>query len=86
MTEIKIGSIAKSKAGRDKNLFLVVLDIKGKYAFVCNGKQRPIEKAKKKKLIHLAPTNTVLDINNLKNNKVIRRELGNFSLNLDERC
>lgn len=54
--EIKIGSVVRSKAGRDKgNLFLVV-DVRDGYAYVADGKLRKTEKPKKKKLKHLQGT------------------------------
>ena len=46
--ELKKGSVVISKAGRDKGYFLVVVDFNDKEVFVCDGKERPVEKPKKK--------------------------------------
>ena len=59
--ELKKGAVVISKAGHDKGDFQVVIDFDDKYAYVCDGKYRPLERLKKKKLIHLKFTNTVLD-------------------------
>ena len=53
------GSIVRAKAGRDKDKFFVVLRTDGEYAYISDGRRRKAEKPKKKKLIHLAPTNSV---------------------------
>ena len=57
--EIQTGSIVYSKAGRDKSNILLVLKVEDGYAYVADGIQRKVDKPKKKKLIHLAPTNSV---------------------------
>ncbi|MCD7774335.1 MAG: KOW domain-containing RNA-binding protein [Clostridiales bacterium] len=58
--EIKQGSVVISKAGRDKGKLLAVVELSEKSAMVCDGKERPVERPKKKNLIHLAPTRYVL--------------------------
>jgi ribosomal protein L14E/L6E/L27E len=55
---IKEGSIVKAKAGRDKDMFFVVVRLEGEYAYIANGKRRKVEAPKKKKLIHLQATNS----------------------------
>ena len=54
--EIKIGSIVRSKAGRDKGMLFVAVGLEGGYAYVSDGKLRKVEKPKKKKLKHLQGT------------------------------
>ncbi|MGN1043894.1 MAG: RNA-binding protein [Acutalibacteraceae bacterium] len=76
--ELKKGAVVISKAGHDKGDFQVVIDFDDKYAYVCDGKYRPLERLKKKKLIHLKFTNTVLDENLIKTNKAIRGALKPF--------
>ena len=55
------GTVVCSKAGHDKGSFFAVLRTDGDIAFIADGKTRKISSAKKKKLIHLAFTRTVLD-------------------------
>lgn len=54
--DIEIGSIVRSKAGRDKGMLFLVVDAAGEYAYVADGKLRKREKPKKKKLKHLQGT------------------------------
>ncbi|HIW24408.1 MAG TPA: hypothetical protein H9988_10950 [Candidatus Acutalibacter stercoravium] len=48
------------------------------YAVVADGKRRPLERPKRKKLFHLAPTNQVLPEEALKTNRQIRAALRSF--------
>lgn len=59
--EIKIGSIVRSKAGRDKGMLFLVVDIKDGYIYVSDGKLRRVESPKKKKLKHLQGTNFITE-------------------------
>ena len=59
--EIKIGSIVRSKAGRDKGRLFLVVDIKDGYIYVSDGKLRRVESPKKKKLKHLQGTNFITE-------------------------
>ena len=54
------GQIMRSLKGHDKGDFQVVLKTDGAYAYMADGKRRRMEAPKKKKLMHLAPTATVL--------------------------
>lgn len=76
--EIKRGQVIRSKAGHDKGDFQVVLDVIPPYGVVCDGKRRPLERPKRKKLFHLAPTDTVLSQEALKTNRQIRSALRPF--------
>lgn len=60
-TDLKIGQIVKSKAGRDKGrIFLISEVIDDNYVMVCDGDLRKLSSPKKKKVIHLNIYNTVL--------------------------
>lgn len=63
--EVKVGMIVKSKAGRDKGRFMVVTAVEGDFAFIADGKERKLEKPKKKRLKHIAVTKTVIALDNL---------------------
>jgi len=73
--ELKRGQVVRSLAGHDKGTFQTILCLKPPYAIVCDGKRRSLEKPKKKKLIHLAPTKSVLAEEILVTDKQIRRAL-----------
>ncbi len=76
--EVKRGQVVRSLAGHDKGGFLVVLQTEPPYALVCDGKRRPLERPKRKKLIHMAPTATVLGEEPLRTNRQIRTALSPF--------
>ena len=67
-----VGRIVFSKAGRDKNHLMVVVSADDKFLYLCDGKERPLEKPKRKNVKHAAFTNTFLD------DKALRRELARF--------
>lgn len=77
--QVKRGQVVKSIAGHDKGGFLTVLNVDGKLALVCDGKHRPLERPKKKKLFHLAATQTVLAEEALTTNRQIRAALRQFN-------
>lgn len=78
MVEAKRGTVVISLAGHDKGDFQVILESDNIYAMVCDGKHRPLEKVKKKKLIHLKAINSVISEEDLKSNKSIKKHLRPF--------
>ncbi len=70
-----IGQIVCSKKGRDKGYFLVVVEETDNTVYVCDGKERPLERPKKKNVKHLSFTNTVLETDCFKSNKGLRKAL-----------
>lgn len=75
MMELEIGRIVCSKAGRDQGRFLVVVGREGEYFLLADGKERPLERPKRKRKIHLGVTNTVLGETSLRSNRELRRAL-----------
>ena len=60
-TDIKIGQIVKSKAGRDKGRIFMVCQVSDEQnVLVCDGDLRKLGSPKKKKIKHLMIYNTVL--------------------------
>ncbi len=58
INKIVPGAIVRSKAGRDKFRFFVVVDvIDEKYCTIADGDLRKIDSPKKKKIMHLSFTN-----------------------------
>ena len=70
------GRIVCSKSGRDKGYFLAVVKEEDGFLYVCDGKERPLEKRKNPK--HLSFTSTVLDESSLSTNKALRRALAAY--------
>ena len=85
-SDIKIGQVVKSKAGRDKDVIFVVTDIIDEsFVLLVDGKCRKLENPKKKKIKHLSVYKSILDgvseklANNDINNAYIRKELAPFN-------
>lgn len=70
-----VGQIVCSKKGRDKGYFLVVVGIEDGAVFVCDGKERPLERPKRKNIKHVSFTNQVLEQESFKTNKSLRKAL-----------
>ena len=70
--------LSRSACRHDQGSFLTVLEAAPPYAVVADGKRRPLERPKRKKLFHLAPTSQVLPEEALKTNRQIRAALRSF--------
>ena len=62
MNELKIGTIAKNKAGREKGKIYIIIAMDDQYAYVVDGDQRGIENPKRKNPKHLQATKHVMQI------------------------
>ncbi len=76
--ELKRGTVVRSKAGRDGDSFLVVLESSKDYVLVADGKNRPLERPKRKNIKHIALTETILTEEQLQTNKAVRHALSDF--------
>ncbi|HHV26617.1 hypothetical protein FYJ27_01200 [Anaerosalibacter bizertensis] len=89
-SDITVGQVVKSRAGRDKgNIFLVLDIIDDKYLYVVDGDIRKLDNPKKKKVKHLIIYNTIVPElkekieNGTKiNNAYIRKLLEPFKIKL----
>ena len=81
---MEIGTIVKSKSGRDKETFLVVMKIDKNSVLLCDGKKRPLENLKQKNVLHIAKTNTILPQESLLTNKKIKKALREYRETLTE--
>ncbi|MGN9164891.1 KOW domain-containing RNA-binding protein [Tissierellaceae bacterium HCP3S3_D8] len=60
-SDVTIGQVVKSRAGRDKGRIFLVLDIiDAEHVFVVDGDLRKLDNPKRKKIKHLIVYNTVL--------------------------
>ena len=60
--DIAKGSVVIAKAGRDKGKAFVVAEVLDpRTVLIADGKRRPIERPKRKNVIHLQATSTVID-------------------------
>ncbi len=70
-----VGNVVKSAAGHDKERFFLIVELKGDFAFIVDGKYRKLLAPKKKRLKHLKKTNKVFDMSTLITDKQIRAAL-----------
>ncbi len=71
------GRIVRSKSGHDKGKFYVVIQAAGECVLLCDGKNRPINKPKRKNVKHVSITNTFMDMNGITDLK-LRQGLKKF--------
>lgn len=73
------GSVVRSKAGHDKGSFYAVLSVDEDMALIADGYDRPVSRPKRKKLIHLAFTRTVLSEQILNDDSKLSEALAPFN-------
>lgn len=71
----KIGSIVIGNAGRDSDNYFAVVGVDEKFVYICNGKQRPIERPKRKNPKHITLTGFEIDAENMATNRRLRKTL-----------
>ncbi len=85
-SDIKVGQVVKSKAGRDKDKLFIVLDIVDDfYVLLVDGRLRKLETPKTKNIKHVMIYNSIVDdlsekkANEEINNSYIRKVLAPFN-------
>ena len=73
--ELKIGRVVRSSAGRDKGKYLAVIGIDGDKVLLCEGKERPLERPKVKKLKHVELTDRILEEAEMSTNRRLKKAL-----------
>ncbi len=68
--EIKIGSIVRACAGRDKDSYFVAVDLHDGFVKIADGRKRKLEKPKVKNIKHISPTHMAADVGELTNRKL----------------
>lgn len=53
MERVEAGMMAWSRAGHDKGKLYVILHVEGEFAYLADGRTRPLERPKKKRLKHI---------------------------------
>ena len=71
-----IGTIVQSTAGRDKDYLLCVVGYEGSMVLVADGRERPLQRPKKKNPTHLAPLLQLEPLSwEMRGNKALRKAL-----------
>lgn len=68
--EISSGTVVISRAGRDKGLAFVVLRTEDGYGLLADGKCRKLANPKRKKRMHITPTEKKIPLENLTDKKL----------------
>ncbi len=69
------GTVVRSLAGRDSNRLLAVMQADEKSVLVCDGKERPIDRPKKKNVRHVEATGITLSGDSLATNRALKKAL-----------
>ena len=77
--EAQTGMIVRSAAGRDKGKFMVIVSIEGDFAYIADGKERKLDKPKKKRLKHIRVTNTVVSADDMTTDKGLKKKLREYA-------
>lgn len=78
MKDLKQGQIVRSKAGRDKTQYFVIVGLEQKRALVADGKRHLLANPKPKNPAHLAITNTILPAAALVNDQQLKQAVEAF--------
>ena len=78
--EFRIGEIVVSEAGRDKGRSLVITGFENSSVLVCDGKERPLERAKKKNPRHLRKTSILIDESSMATNRKLQKALKELNI------
>ncbi|MGN1114918.1 MAG: hypothetical protein ACI4RC_07345 [Oscillospiraceae bacterium] len=67
---IEIGSVVKALAGREKGSIYVAVGQDGGFVYLADGKERKLERPKRKSMKHISPVICVIDTAGLTNKKL----------------
>lgn len=75
------GTIVCSAAGRDRGTFMIVMSSDEKSVVVCDGRERPLERQKRKNIKHISLTKAKVGEEQMRTNRSIRHALSDFRAN-----
>ena len=75
------GQVIKSTAGRDKGYLMTVVASDEKFIYVCDGKERRLEKPKRKNPKHIKLLSEVLNDIQMNSDKALRKALAQIESN-----
>lgn len=73
--DFETSCVVKSTAGRDKGKLLAVVAIESGSVFVCDGKERPLQRPKKKNPCHLELSGLRLTLEQAATNRALKKAL-----------
>ena len=72
LADIKVGSVVRASAGREKDRNFVAVAVDGGFVFIADGKERKLERPKKKNPKHISPVGETIITEGLTNKKLRR--------------
>lgn len=69
------GQLVIGLAGRERNRLLCVTDFDGRYVYLADGKERPLDNPKRKNPKHVQKTDKQLDESFMLTNRALRKAL-----------
>ncbi len=82
--EIEVGRVVRSKAGHDSNDIFAVVGFDEKYIFISDGKERRVEKPKRKNPKHIEITSYVLSPEEMAANGRLKKALSRIKAEADK--
>ncbi len=82
--EIEVGRVVRSKAGHDSNDIFAVVGFDETYVFISDGKERRVEKPKRKNPKHIEKTSFVLSPEEMAANGRLKKALGRVKAEADK--
>lgn len=76
---LKVGTVVRSLAGRDKASLLVITGEKDGAVLVCDGKERPLSRPKCKNIRHIEETPFTLTAEDMRGDRALRQALGRIA-------
>ena len=64
------GSVVKALAGRDQDRLFVAVAVEDRCVFIADGKERKLEKPKRKNIKHISPTGKAVDMTDMTDKKL----------------
>lgn len=80
VVDIPIGSVVLANAGRDKGRYFVAVAASGGFVYIADGKERKLEKPKRKNIKHISLAGVNISTDELTNRK-LRRLIQGFDPN-----
>ncbi len=69
------GELVVGTAGREKDRLMCVMAFDGRYVYICDGKERPLDSPKRKNPKHIIKTDKTLPESSFKTDRALRKAL-----------
>ena len=77
------GQVVKSLAGRDKGYLLTVISADEAHVFVCDGKERPVDRPKSKNIRHVEYVGASLSEAEMATNRMLKKALARLDAEIN---